>query len=109
MCCLFFFKKVKCRQGGSRIIFQREIDFFLVNQLIKQINLCFQKSPAVNKEIQELKNLVLEQSKKIAELTEKVEALEQAACNVENDETLGNEKAMDQDGEVDENEAAETV
>lgn len=59
-----------------------------------------QRSPAVNQEIQNLKQMIENQNKQIKELTSKVTALEKAATSkgvVENDETLGHEE--DQTGE----------
>ncbi|XP_063397039.1 coronin-1B-like isoform X1 [Mytilus trossulus] len=58
------------------------------------------KSPAVHKEIQQLKQVIGEQNQTIQDLMERVISLEQAANNsgvTENDETLGNDKAGDQE------------
>ncbi|CAG2202301.1 CORO1B_1C_6 [Mytilus edulis] len=58
------------------------------------------KSPAVHKEIQQLKQVIGEQNQTIQDLMERVISLEKAANNsgvTENDETLGNDKAVDQE------------
>lgn len=60
----------------------------------------FQKSPAVHKEIQQLKQVIGDQNQTIQDLMERVISLEKAANNsgvTENDETLGNDKAVDQE------------